>query len=76
MSLHPCVNHVTLDNEARPYERIDGNTASIANLVVPAVQFGGVWAPPYEPGRWYAVGAAFMAARTGLRFPPHPRRTS
>ena len=45
MSLHPCVNHVTLDNEARPYERIDGNTASIANLVVPAVQFGGVWAP-------------------------------
>ena len=35
----------------------------------------GVGTPPYGPGRKHGVGAACMAARTGPRFPPYPRRT-
>ena len=30
----------------------------------------GVGTPPYGPGRKHGVGAAFMAARAGPRFPP------
>ena len=32
-------------NKGRPYERIGGGAALIAGLLVPAVRFGGVWAP-------------------------------
>ena len=32
-------------HKGRPYERIDGGAALIAGLLIPAVRFGGVWAP-------------------------------
>ena len=32
----------------------------------------GVGAPPYGPGRWYVVGAAFMAARRAAVIPRKP----
>ena len=61
MSLHPCVNHVTLDNEARPYgapsirfvgrgaHTLPNQAAGTAGLAGIAGQHGRIYNPPLRP---------------------------